>query len=158
MNSRRQVLAALGGGAITATAGCLGRIEDALESYPEELTIITDADDTPLYTETPECTHRGSGEVSITQSPVHANRANIEGVILTSDPCHEVEISDTEYDADDGTAIVRLTATSTDSDTCQQCLAEIFYTGAVEFEGGVPRALRIEHNSGADELTYEQEF
>ncbi|PSQ16941.1 hypothetical protein BRD00_09160 [Halobacteriales archaeon QS_8_69_26] len=71
----------------------------------------------------------------------------VRGSLSASDPCHHAELKSAEYDAGSDTLTVSVAAVENeDADMCSQCVAAVDYEARIEFDGGLPGSVVVEHD------------
>lgn len=75
------------------------------------------------------------------------DRVDVDGTIGGRNGCYTAELEAATYDegADELTVAVR-SYDDSDGEACQQCIVDVDYRAAVEFEDGTPGAVTVVHN------------
>ncbi|MFB6169144.1 MAG: hypothetical protein ABEJ43_09905 [Haloferacaceae archaeon] len=138
---RRRLLAALSGITV-GTAGCVGS-----SARPAQTT----ADEGPLRI-TDESFTAGDGSCTAGEGEsegradvsFEAETVRVDGRLVTPTPCHGAALDATTLDG--STLVVAVRTTDPAAGACVQCLGEIPYDLTVRFTGGLPEAVRVEHD------------
>ena len=97
-----------------------------------------------------ECTNRETDEARI---DYYDTNVGAEGTVVTPNPCYELDLATSEYDAESDTFRVVVEATeATDVDEgCQECVGQLDYTLSFGFEGDMPAHVILSHRVGDEE-------
>lgn len=151
MVSRRTVLQSLGAATTTGLlSGCVsqGEFSNGGGSPVQNVSVST------FHAGQGECTPKESGSIEIQAVPNNAQRFLVDGTFIAPNPCHTAEVESATYDAESDTATITITTRSTGG-ACADCLAAVTYSGAIEFSGGTPGTIRIEHAGESDSASTE---
>ncbi|WP_277553720.1 hypothetical protein [Halobaculum limi] len=162
---RRTFVVAAATAASTALAGCTGGSagggggdgddEDGAEDTP---TATTDAPATETATGDPSISNRSferTGDASEQAESASVafgeDRVTCTGVIRGKNGCMEASLESATYEA--GTLRVRVTTTKEGGDVCTQQLVYRGYEAVVDFDGGLPNRVVVEHASMGETRT-----
>lgn len=74
-------------------------------------------------------------------------RVVVEGTIRGNNTCYTAELDRAHYDSDTDTLTVDVRSyENSDGDVCAMCLLDIEYRATVEFDGGTPNDVVVNHN------------
>lgn len=156
---RRTFVVAAATAASTAIAGCTGGAagggggDDTESSETEEPTATTTAtpDDGGEF---PRITNRSFERTGDATEPGESatvafdtDLVTVSGVIQGSDGCKQASLAAAEYDQAAGELRIRVETVDEGGDVCTQQLVYREYDAAVEFAGGLPQAVVVEHES-----------
>jgi len=71
----------------------------------------------------------------------------VDGRLGTPTPCHGAALDEAALDG--ATLVVAVARTASTADACVQCLGAVPYEATVRFAGGLPDAVRVEHDGEA---------
>lgn len=154
---RRRFLAAVVGSGAAALAGCTGGGGSSPATDAESPTgsAASTASSTPSGEgEFPRITDRsfsrtgdadGSGESA--SVAFDGDLVRVTGVVRGANGCMEASLADAEYDREADELGVRVTTVREGGDVCTQEIVHRSYEAAVEFAGGCPMSVVVEHES-----------
>jgi len=74
-------------------------------------------------------------------------RVTVAGAVSTSNPCYDAALDEHGYDAGADRLTVTVAVSPTD-EFCATCTGVLRYQATVDFEGGLPGAVRVRHADG----------
>ena len=153
---RRRFLASVVGSGAAALAGCTGAGGDSVDDTAE-----TTRSGTPTRSGTsdgegefPRITNRSFDRTGDADEPGESasvafdgDLVRVTGVVRGANGCMEASLAAAEYDADADSLRVRVTTVREGGDVCTQEIVHRSYEATVEFAGGCPTSVVVEHES-----------
>ncbi|MFC6787515.1 hypothetical protein ACFQFH_17140 [Halobaculum halobium] len=152
---RRTVLSLAAGIGSAALAGCTGGAGGGSGGDDEETSESRDPTPTPNEEgEFPRITDRSFARTGDADEPGESasvafgdDLVTVTGVISGKNGCMRASLAAAEYDADAGELRVRVETVREGGDTCTQQIVSRRYEAGVEFAGGLPASVVVEHES-----------
>jgi hypothetical protein len=97
-----------------------------------------------------ECSNRGESEATI---DYYDDSVGAEGVFVTPNPCYEVDLTESAYDAEADTfrAVVEATDATGPDEACVECVGQVDYTLDFGFENDLPGHVVVVHRRDGED-------